>query len=95
MQKEYWFYVKFFFLIIGILGAFAALQTGDMAEDNYEGGSLENVIETHKAFAISTTYIFGALALAYLIALAEKQPLLKNNAIFGYITKLKNILLNR
>lgn len=65
------FSIKAFLVIIGSLGAFVALQTGELVEDAFRSGSstVRQLIETHSAVATSTFVIFGLLALAYIISL--------------------------
>lgn len=65
--KFAWKEVQFVLLVGGVLGAFAALTTGDMA-----AGDLENkLIETHEFFAVSSTWIYSALLAGYVLLFAN------------------------
>ena len=95
-QKEYWFYVKFFFLVIGVIGAFAALYTGNLAQHNYARDSIERqIIRVHQSFAISSTIVFGVLAFAYIISFMQKRFNVAENQIWKLILKIKDVVLNR
>ncbi len=72
--RAYWFYVKAVFLIIGGLGALAALWTGDMGKAAVRAGefhpaiaNFNQVVNTHENFADASVAIFGVLAASYLI----------------------------
>lgn len=64
-NQAWWWNVKALLLGVGTLGGFAALQTGEIAEE-IRGGS--QLIETHSTYAAATVWIFGILALMYVIA---------------------------
>lgn len=65
----YWFYLKAALLILGELGALAALATGDAAEHLFRARpDLRPLIETHSTFGGITGAFFGALAILYLAA---------------------------
>lgn len=67
-EQVYWFYVKASLLILGTGGAFVALQTGEIAEHIVRNADNRNLIETHATSAVITSWIFGLLALAYLVS---------------------------
>lgn len=64
-DQAYWFYVKATLVIVGTLGAFLSLQTGEIAEELYPK-SFNSLIELHANFANISTYIFGFIAIIYL-----------------------------
>ncbi len=68
ISQSWWFYVKASFLIVGVLGAFAALSTGEIAEDLLEGINprVTQIVDVHAFFAGITTFLFSVLAIAYL-----------------------------
>jgi uncharacterized membrane protein len=73
MRQPYWFYSKALFLMIGGLGALAALYTGDMAKAAVRSGefmvaipNFDQVVRMHENFADLTVGIFGILAACYL-----------------------------
>lgn len=63
--QSWWWNIKALLLGIGVLGGFAALQTGEMAEELRERSQL---IEVHSTYADVTVWIFGALAVMYIVA---------------------------
>ena len=62
------FYIKATFVILGSLGTFAALLSGEAIEDQFEVGNLEALVETHANWAVATSWIFGIISIAYLVA---------------------------
>ncbi len=92
-----WFYIKFTFLVIGTLGIFVALYTGDIAE-GIMGRS--DLIENHNTWAVVTAYIFVFILLIYVTKLSlvqnwiEQLQLLKPNwTTFTSIAKKIQIFL--
>ncbi len=76
MQRRSWHDIKAAFVIIGTLSAFAALSTGEMAEELVDR-SKHQLVEIHSLFASISTWIFAVLAVAYLISLlTEHLPVL-------------------
>jgi len=74
------FYMKATLLFFGILGAVAALLTGDLDSHNY-GESVRPLINTHEMFAQITFVIFLIIACAYAIEYVSRshQKLLERN----------------
>jgi uncharacterized membrane protein len=62
-SKSYLFYVKAILLVAGTVGAFFALQTGELLEKEFTSALLEK----HAMFANITTILFVVLSVAYLI----------------------------
>lgn len=60
-----WRYIKLLLLVVGLLGAFLALGTGDFGEKEFI--SARAIIRVHETFAQITTSIFSALVLYYLV----------------------------
>ena len=78
-NQPYWFYLKAVFLMIGGLGALAALYTGDMAKASVRAGdfhaaisNFNQVVNMHENFADYTVAIFGILAACYLFLWMER-----------------------
>lgn len=78
--QTYWFYVKGLFLMIGGLGALAALWTGDMARASVRLGdfhpaikNFNQVVRVHENFADLSVAIFGILAASYLILWLNRE----------------------
>jgi uncharacterized membrane protein len=72
MERRSWHDIKAAFVLLGTLSAFAALTTGEMAEEIVER-TQHQLVEMHSLFATISTWIFGLLALAYLIALVTEH----------------------
>jgi len=78
-NSKTWFFIKSIFLALGFAGAQVALQTGEMAEEIVGQSKL---IETHSNFANITTYLFGAILLAYFIKVIKMGILPNLTSIF-------------
>ena len=83
-SKIAWRDIERVLLVIGILGAFASLATGDIAE--HINRSNHQLVEIHSTFALIATWLYGALLFGevisviniYMIRLDKKyNPLLK------------------
>lgn len=72
MRHRSWHDIKAAFVIFGTLSAFAALSTGEMAEEAVKP-TQHQLVELHSLFASTSTWIFAVLAVAYLIALATEH----------------------
>ena len=64
IYKIEFFYIKFLLLIIGTLGAFMSLATGDNAVRLHR--DVRALVHLHSNFATATTLIFGLLLLVYI-----------------------------
>ena len=64
IQKTEFFYIKFFLLLVGVLGAFSALWTGDDAEKLHRDARA--LVNTHSFFAEITTIFFCILLSIYI-----------------------------
>lgn len=97
-KNIFWFYSKLLLLVTGSLGAFFALQTGEIAEETYRqsGEQFHELIETHSLFASISSYIFLGLAIIYCIQWIENdyrtQPWFKSLIQFRFLRKLWNVL---
>ncbi len=66
-ENETWFYIKASFLLLGVIGAFFSLASGDAASHYYTNKALRPVIEVHETWASTATTLFSILAASYLI----------------------------
>jgi uncharacterized membrane protein len=89
MEKSFWFYAKALFLIFGTGGAFVALFSGDMAESAVRSGTFtvaisnfRQVVSMHENFADATVFIFGLLAVCYIILWINRE-----NWLAGFFLK--------
>lgn len=75
LYRQSWLFgVKAFLLFVGVLGAFAALFTGGVAEDIIRHTSnYAYVIKVHSTFAAMTTILYLILASAYLVRLFDRN----------------------
>lgn len=74
LRRQTWvFPVKAFLLFVGILGAFAALVTGGLAEDGISGTSRAFILKVHIPFAVTTTIFYALLAGAYIVRVFDVQ----------------------
>ncbi|MFA5991319.1 MAG: DUF2231 domain-containing protein [Candidatus Doudnabacteria bacterium] len=79
INQPYWFYIKAVLVMVGGLGALAALATGDTAAEMVRAGdaplmvtNFRQVVSLHKNFADLSVAIFGILAAGYLVLWVEK-----------------------
>ena len=104
MSQPYWFYLKAVFLMIGGLGALAALYTGDMAKFAVRQGNFtvavtnfSQVVRMHENFADLSVAIFGILAASYLILWINRSvpsPLFFKEGARGSYYKAWQLLVN-
>ncbi len=77
LRRQAWvFPVKAFLLFGGVLAAFMALATGDLAKELIEtAGADPNlaIVEVHASFATATTLLYLLIAAAYLIRIADTR----------------------
>jgi uncharacterized membrane protein len=91
-SQIYWFYVKASILFAGALGAFAALSTGDGAEQTI-AKELRPLVEIHSTFAAISTWIFLFIGLVYIVLWINKTDW--NQQLFdGRFSKIWGTLLN-
>ena len=69
LAEKSWYYIKSAFLILGTIGAFMALATGENAE--HINRPVRKVVEMHQVFASASTWIFSILSILYLIGIVE------------------------
>jgi uncharacterized membrane protein len=92
-KNEILFNSKLILLVIGLVGAFFALSTGDIAEKSYSGSDVHKLIEIHATFAGISTYIYGLITLIYLVYLLNKMKWNFNNGIDKILLPISNISL--
>jgi uncharacterized membrane protein len=91
MTQPYWFYLKAVFLMLGGLGALAALYTGGMARSAVRQGdfvvavsNFRQVLAMHENFAHLSVAVFGILAASYLFLWLQRE----NFSVFAEKIKL-------
>ena len=90
-----WVQIQRALLVVGVLGAFAALSTGELAESLTMPD--RQLVNMHSIFANMSTWIFGLLLAGE--ALTVLLPILAQHLnlpkIFSLLTSVKNILTNK
>lgn len=89
--KPYWFYIKAFLAIVGILSAFAAYQAGDAIEHQFEA-EYGNVMRVHADFAVLSIIIFGIAAASYFVAWVNRVKSL-SWPLWGLATRIQKLVL--
>jgi uncharacterized membrane protein len=93
--KVAWKDIERALLFFGVLGAFAALLTGDTAEHLFVPD--RKTVDMHSAFATISTYMYGALLLGELLAYFNPKLLPKITLVWlrNVMTFLASLLTNR
>jgi uncharacterized membrane protein len=76
-QKLWWIPLKRFLLIIGTVGGFFSLFTGESASAVYQQTSTMPLVELHAAFAQLSILIYAILSLREIIGIAQEEQWLK------------------
>ena len=72
-----WTLLKGVLVIVGSVGAFVALQTGELIERQFRGDAvLRPVVAAHFLWANITMWVYGVVALAYTLVLLEQVGIL-------------------
>jgi uncharacterized membrane protein len=69
--KVAWRDIERVLLVVGVLGAFAALYTGSIAEHLVHPN--RQLVNTHSTFAVAATWLYGALLFGEIIAVVNDQ----------------------
>ena len=83
-----WLHIQRFLLLVGLLGAFAASQTGEIAKDLTSQN--HDLVEMHELFANITTYIYGILLVGEFLTILNQKLL--GIAKYASLLKLTNVL---
>ncbi len=89
-KQDFWKPLRAVLVVAGTVGAFASLQTGEIAEHAY-GDGMRNVLEMHALTANISTYIYGFLAILYVIDALQARGQLKP---YAWLSSIKNTVLN-
>lgn len=76
-RQSWWIPVKSVLLFAGMIGGFAALETGELAESGFEGTTTMTTIRLHETFANAAIYVYGILAILYVIEWLHQTDALK------------------
>lgn len=90
-----WAQIQRFLLLIGVLGAFAALQTGEIAEEMARPDN--RLVESHAFFANVASWLYGALLIGEILNVIGQRIMMlsKYPMILKTVTFLKNILVEK
>ncbi len=67
IRQQWYVPTKAVCLFVGLIGGFASLQTGEMAEEIYRGTTTMELVRLHSSFAWYTVYVYGCISLLYAI----------------------------
>jgi uncharacterized membrane protein len=81
--KVAWRDIERVLLVFGVLGAFAASATGEIAEKLVSPN--HDLVEAHSVFAEASTWLYGVLLLGEIFAIINKTIIAKIN--IGILTK--------
>jgi uncharacterized membrane protein len=91
LTRQAWYFgTKAVLLIGGLVGGFAALQTGELAEEAYQGTASMPLVELHSTFATAVMIVYGILAAIYLIQCGIRTD--TGNRIPAFLRKAWGIL---
>lgn len=76
-----WKDIERFLLLVGVLGAFAALSTGETAEEFVQVN--RQLVETHSFFASVSVWVYGALLVGEIVAFINTKNFSLVNGIKG------------
>ncbi len=87
-----WKHIERALLLVGVLGAFAALMTGETAEQLTKPN--HNLVEAHSFFATTATYLYAILLLGEILSISMSwiDLKLKSGKILKTIVFIKNLL---
>lgn len=68
--QDWWWKLKAMLLVLGTIGGFLALQTGELAEELRGNNS---VIEIHSTYATITVWIFSIILFSYIVTFIEQH----------------------
>ena len=99
MKTDFWFYFKAILVIVGVIFAIITIQTGEIAAKQL--GERTQLLELHKFWANTTTWIFGLIAVIYALVWIDKTEKVKLNygtiieKFWRNITKLSILILRK
>jgi uncharacterized membrane protein len=88
-KQSFWFYIKAILVILGVLGAGAAVITGKLVENQFP--DKRSLISIHSTINELASAVFAIIAFAYLISWIQKSP--KANVFVAKLGKLWKLAL--
>jgi hypothetical protein len=96
------FYIKMAMVFFGTLGTLPSLASGEAIEHEFEAAGLRALVETHSAWAVGTTWLFGIITLGYFVTWINRAsafPKATQHTIIAplwkILTKLSDALIKR
>lgn len=88
-----WVDVERVLLVFGVLGAFVALQTGELAEKLTMPN--KDIVEAHSFFATTSTWVYILILVGEIISISLPwlDSKIKSQKILNILIKVKNILI--
>lgn len=98
-RQQWCFPLKAIMLFAGVLGGFAAMQTGEWAEDIFRGTPTMELVRLHSTFANATMWVYGILAVIYLMEWMRRgdvTPWLPSGMrkIWNHLVRIETTLFN-
>ena len=90
-KQNYWLPLKAILVIAGFLGALAGLQSGELLEHRFGEHA---IVELHASFASASTWVFGIMAVAYLLVWLKSIPFLPEK-YFSLLRKIAGFFTSR
>lgn len=89
-----WKDIERILLLIGVLGAFVGLSTGETAEHILRPN--HQLVEMHSTFASLSTWVYGLLLAAEILGIGIPwiSKKVQFSKLFGFLTRIKDILMN-
>lgn len=88
------FNTKIILLFTGMIGGFAALQTGDIASDLLSRAERTSILHFHEMFAQMSIFLYGVMAFGYILKLALPYLSTKNFKYNWLIDDIRIIILS-
>jgi len=73
MRQPFWFPLKAVLLIVGVVGAFVSLGTGEEAAEAAMGNLDRQVLELHENFATVATWVYTVLTVGYVLMWLDRS----------------------
>ena len=89
--KEKLSFGKYIMLVVGLIGSFFALSSGDNLEDTV--GYDDSLVDLHSTFAEATVWVYGILAVAFTILILKNSKIVKTVIEKSkYLQKIINLI---
>ncbi len=87
--REWWFNFKAILVIVGSIAALATIQTGQWIKGIFPRSSpMHQVLQLHSSMAVTTGWIFCALAVVYIFSLLNRNDFLSEGKSLQFLAPL-------